>query len=237
VFGVMTVGEGDAVLGARLTGGEDEILLVTANGQAIRFKEAEVRPMGPGAQGVMGIKIGSHEDRVAGLDVVKPRADALLAANNGQAKRTPLAQFPTQGRYGVGVVAWKLADKQKLVGVLTGFAEDRVTFVTERGQARQLKFDAAPRRSRTARGKVVVPLKERDAVARLVPALARAEQGEPTAPPQNGAEPASALPPKAKEPKANGTKRAQRKPKAKAAAPKKKPAANGRAKKTGRKRK
>jgi DNA gyrase subunit A len=186
VFNVMNIAEGDNLLAARLTGGEDEILLVTANGQAIRFKEAEVRPMGLGAQGVMGIKIGHHEDRVVGLDVVKPRADALIAANTGQAKRTPLAQFPIQGRYGVGVSAWKLKPKEKLIGAVTGYADDRVTFVTERGQARQVKFDAAPRGNRGSRGRPVLPVKERDALARLVPALAKAEAPEPAAP-TNGA--------------------------------------------------
>jgi hypothetical protein len=93
-----------------------------------------------------------------------------------------------------------------------------------------VKFDAAPRRSRTARGKLVLPLRDRDSVARLVPALARAEQEETPAPPPNGAEPKV---------EANGARqaraaaKAKSKPKAKPRAPaaRKKPAANGRAKK------
>jgi DNA gyrase subunit A len=205
VFNAINVAEDDAVIGARLTNGSDEILLVTALGRGIRFKEDEVRAMGLAAAGVMGIKPGERDDRVIGLDVARPKAEVLLITDLGMGKRTPVKEFPTQGRHGVGVVAGSLAGKQRLVGVFIGEPDDRLTAVTSKGGGKAFKLDAAGRRGRSARGSTILKLRDGEAIQRVVPML-----------------PQFSLPPEP-EPapvKANGNKRHTPEPKARVAAKK-----------------
>ena len=168
VFNAINVGDDDAVIGAQLTNGNDEILLVTALGRAIRFKEDEVRAMGLAAAGVMGIKPGERDDRVIGLAVARPKAEVLLITDQGMGKRTPLKEFPTQGRHGVGVAAGSLAGKQRLAGMVVGEPDDKLTAVTSKGGGKALKLEAASRRGRPARGSMILKLKDGEAVQRLV---------------------------------------------------------------------
>jgi DNA gyrase subunit A len=127
--------------------------------------------MGLAAAGVMGIKPGERDDRVIGLDVARPKADVFLLTDAGMGKRTAVKEYPTQGRYGVGVVAGALAGKQRLVGMLVGEPDDRLTAVTSKGGGKALKFDAAGRRGRGARGSTILKLKDGETVQRLVPML------------------------------------------------------------------
>ncbi|MDW8325759.1 MAG: DNA gyrase subunit A [Anaerolineales bacterium] len=200
VFNVMNVAEDDGLVGARLTNGNNEVLLVTSAGRSIRFREGEVRPMGLAAAGVMGIKPGGADDKVIGLEVVREKAEVFLLTNEGMGKRTALKEFPTQGRYGVGVTATDLAGKQKLVGLCVGTAEDRVIVVTNKDVAKVIKFEAVGRKKRPARGSSVVTLKPGEVVTRLVPLLAPFRLPESAKVP--GAKPARG--PKAEKVKANG---------------------------------
>ena len=168
VYNVINVAEDDSVIGARLTTGTEEILLVTALGRAIRFKEEEVRAMGLAAAGVMGIKPGERDDKVIGLETVPPKSEVFLITDAGMGKRTPEKEYPTQGRYGVGVTAAGLAGKQRLAGLTVGTPDDKLTIITSRGGAKPVKLDAAGRRGRAARGSTIVKLKDGDAVQRVV---------------------------------------------------------------------
>jgi DNA gyrase subunit A len=168
VFNAINVAEDDSVIGAQLTDGNDEILLVTSLGRAIRFNEDEVRPMGLAAAGVMGIKPGERDDRVIGLAVARPKAEVLLLTDQGMGKRTPVKEFPTQGRHGVGVVAGSLAGKQRLAGMVVGEPDDRLTAITSKGGGKPLKFDTASRRGRAARGSALLKLKDGETVQRVV---------------------------------------------------------------------
>ena len=229
VFNVMNVGEDDGIVSARITTGADEILLVTAGARAIRFKEEEVRAMGLGAQGVMGIKPGAADDRVIGMEVALAGADVALVTDAGMGKRTEVKEFPTQGRYGVGVVAAGLAAKQRLAGMGVGTAADRFVLVTDKGNARLLKYEVLGRKRRPSRGAGGLPLKAGEGAAKLVPWLALVDLPEPVAPPppaaakpepKKGKAAAAAAKPEAKKGK---TPRAAAKPAAKPApAPKRK---------------
>jgi len=211
VYNVMNVGEEDALVGARLTTGGDEVLLLTSGGRSIRFKEEEVRAMGLNAAGVMGIKPGARDDRVIGLDVVKDRAEVLMLTDAGMGKRTPIKEFPTQGRYGVGVTGASLAGKQKLVGMSIGFVDDKVIAVTSKGNVKVLKWDEVGRRGRAARGSSVVRLKDNETVTRLAPMVKQIEL--PEAAPAPGAKSDAKKAGKAAEAKAKAARPA---PKAKA---------------------
>jgi DNA gyrase subunit A len=189
VYNLINVAEDDSLIGARLTTGSDEIVLVTALGRAIRFREEEVRAMGLAAAGVVGIKPGERDDKVIGLDVVQPKAEVFMLTDAGLGKRTPVKEFPTQGRYGMGVTAAALVGKQRLAGMSIGDPAERLTIVTSKG-AKGVRFDAAGRRGRAARGSTVVKLRTGEVVLRVVPMRPQFSLPEPEAP---AARPAKAV--------------------------------------------
>ena len=105
---IINVADDDALGWARATTGAQEVLLATSSGQAIRFSEDSVRPMGLPASGVMGIKLDSETDGVVGMDLVAPKAFLLSITDNGLAKATPIDDYPLQNRYGQGVINMRL---------------------------------------------------------------------------------------------------------------------------------
>jgi DNA gyrase/topoisomerase IV subunit A len=188
-YNAINVNEDDTLIGARLTNGSDELLLVTSGGRGIRFKEDEVRPMGLAAAGVMGIKPGDHGDKVVALDVVTPKGEVFMITDAGMGKRTPVKEFPTQGRHGVGVTAAQVVAKQRLVGMVIGAPDDKLVVVTSKGGGKSLKLDAAGRRGRAARGSSIVKLKDGETVLRVVPLRDQfrlPDEPEPAAPPASG---------------------------------------------------
>lgn len=169
-FTLTKVNEGDRMGWVLITQGKQEILLVTASGMAIRFTEEEVRPMGLVAAGVMGIKLKVGDEVVGAL--VMPETDVLLIASNGQAKRVKAEQFPVQGRYGQGVIAWPVPARVRLVGMATGKPNDRVTANLLKLAPKAFRLDAAPVKGRALKGVEVVELKPGDEVLNLTVPLA-----------------------------------------------------------------
>lgn len=144
-FTVMNVPDGDSLGWVRLTSGSDQVILVTAVGQAIRFKEEEVRPMGLPAGGVMGIKLAHEADGLVTLDVVKPGAYLWSITDNGWAKATAVAEYPTQGRYGQGVINMRLPKgATEVVAAVVGSEESVIIVTTALGSTQQLKIADAP---------------------------------------------------------------------------------------------
>jgi DNA gyrase subunit A len=107
-FTIINVADGDSLGWARITGGNDQVVLATAAGQAIRFKEEDVRPMGLPAGGVMGIKLAGETDGVVAMDLFQSDAYLWAITENGLAKATLMPDYPLQSRYGQGVVNVKL---------------------------------------------------------------------------------------------------------------------------------
>ncbi|MDY6877924.1 MAG: DNA gyrase subunit A [Chloroflexota bacterium] len=166
----------DALGWVTVTTGTDHVLLVTAAGRAIRFKEETVRPMGLPAGGVIGIKLGGKEDRVVALAVVRPRSDLFVIAEDGRAKRAPLSEYPTQGRHGQGVITARFATPGVgLSGADVVQSGDPVILVTEKGAAKTIRARSAPRMGRQTQGKPVIALRSRDAVADAFVPLHRLE--------------------------------------------------------------
>jgi DNA gyrase subunit A len=164
-FVVIGVDEEDALGWAAVTTGEDQVLLVTAAGRAIRFEEQEVRPMGLPAGGVMGVKLSNPDDRVVALAVVRSRSYLLVVAEDGRAKRTRLSEYPTQGRYGQGVItAGFAAPDVKLAGACVLQARDPVVLVTEKGAAKTTRGRNAPSMGRATQGQEVIALRRGDVV-------------------------------------------------------------------------
>jgi DNA gyrase subunit A len=131
---------------------------------AIRFSEEHVRPMGLVAAGVNGIKLGVGET-VIGADVLPQDGEVFLVTSDGKAKRVEQKEFPIQGRYGKGVIAWELTGQQRLAGMALGKGNAVVTLHLVKAAPKSTRLDAAPvgRRS-AARGQVVVDVKPGDAL-------------------------------------------------------------------------
>ncbi len=106
-FSVFDVEAGDHLIRVDVVEDDDEMVLVTHEAQAIRFKVEEVRPTGLAAGGMRGIKLRSEEDFVAGAGVARPGKEVLVLAVDGRGKRTELADYPVQGRAGGGVRTYK----------------------------------------------------------------------------------------------------------------------------------
>ncbi len=176
---VMKVGEDDQIVSAQLSEGKDEVLLISTQGQSIRFKEEEVRAMGTGAAGVQAIKITKPGDAIVAMNVVDPKGEAILITDSGLGKRVPLKDFPTQGRYGMGTMAMAVPGKAKIVGAVVGTPDDKLTMITAKSGARLARFDEAPRRGRAARGGAVIKLKPGDTVEALVPFVHELEVAVP----------------------------------------------------------
>jgi DNA gyrase subunit A len=122
----------DKLVDVAITDGDAEILLVASHGKAIRFKEGDVRPMGRGAAGVRGIKLpDSHE--VIALTIIRDGL-ILTATENGYGKRTPVDEFPVQGRGGQGVIAIQTTDRNgRTVGALQVENDDEIMLISSNG--------------------------------------------------------------------------------------------------------
>ena len=158
---------GDSLGWVGLTDGRKQILLATAQGMSIRFSEEEVRPMGLAAAGVNGIKLGVG-DEVVGCQILPASGEIFIIASDGKAKRVEQKDFPAQGRYGKGVIAWELPPRVTLAGLASGKGNAVITLHLAKAAPKSTRLDAAPLRKRAAvRGEAVVEMKAGDAVVGL----------------------------------------------------------------------
>jgi len=126
--------EGDKLIEARITNGEHDILLGTYEGKSIRFSENNIRPSGRKTMGVKGIKLGSKEDHVVGMLVVRREGTILVATEKGMGKRTDVIQYRTQTRGGKGVMTMRCTDKTgKMVKIMEVVDSDDLIIITNSG--------------------------------------------------------------------------------------------------------
>ncbi len=163
-FTLARVNDGDALGWVLLTDGQKELLLVTAHGMAIRFKESDVRPMGLVAAGVSGIKLGVG-DEVVGAEVLPQQGEVFLITSDGKGKRVAPKEFPVQGRYGKGVIAWSLPEGTRIAGMTIGKGTLVATLHLRRAAPKMARLDTAPTRRRaTTRGGTVLEVRPGDTV-------------------------------------------------------------------------
>jgi DNA gyrase subunit A len=158
----------DDVLGwVRLTSGDDEIILVTENGKALRYHESNVRPMGRTAMGVNSINLRKG-DHVTSMEVVDPDADLLVVTTNGYGKRTPLADYPTKGRATGGVLTLS-KKKLPMTGPITAakvvYDDDDLTVISTGGIVLRCKVKQISRSGRATMGVRVMDPRDGDMVA------------------------------------------------------------------------
>lgn len=176
--GLIAIGlaEGDELKWIRRTNGDDEIVISTMNGQAIRFAEKDVRPMGRSARGVRGIKL-RPQDVVVGMDVVEEDSNIFVISELGYGKRTAIKQFTPHRRGGVGIKSATVNGKTgTLVGVksLTDTANE-VILISAQGQTIRLGLKDIPALGRATQGVRIMRLNSGDKVAAVALVLEPAE--------------------------------------------------------------
>ena len=137
----ITLREDDELIDVRLTDGQDNVVLVTKCGMCITFDEKDVRPMGRGAQGVIGIRL-SDDDCVIGMESIITGSNATLLAitENGFGKRTELDEYRVQTRGGKGVITYKITPKTgNIVGIRIATDDEDVMLITDTGTIIRLK--------------------------------------------------------------------------------------------------
>jgi DNA gyrase subunit A len=125
----------DELVGAALIAPTDDLLLVSKNAQAIRFKgdDDTLRPMGRATSGVIGMRFG-EDDELLAMEVVREGMDVLVATDGGYAKRTPIEEYPVQGRGGKGVLTAKITQRRGgLVGAVVISPDDELFAITSSG--------------------------------------------------------------------------------------------------------
>jgi len=132
--------------------GNDEIMLISARGQAIRFKETDVRKMGRSAGGVIGIKL-NKDDEVVAMDIVQGK-ELLVITENGYGKRTKLDLYKTQRRGGKGIKTARITDKTGvLVSILMLSEQDKeIVIISEKGKIIRMKISDISQMGRTTQG-------------------------------------------------------------------------------------
>ena len=163
----LRLNEGDVLGWARLTQGDDELILVTEQGQGIRFNEQNVRAMGRTAAGVRAMRL-AEGDRVAVAEVVEPDGKLFLASEKGYGRCTDLTEFRTQNRGGKGVRAYGVTETTgSIIDGRMVQDEDGITLMSESGLIIRTKISRIPVMGRYSRGVHIMDLKEGDAVASI----------------------------------------------------------------------
>jgi DNA gyrase subunit A len=154
----------------RLTSGKNDLMLITQNGYALRFKEKDVRPMNRPAMGVIGIRL-REKDQVIGMDVVEKGGDLLVITDKGYGKRTTLNNYPVRSRATMGVLT---TDKKalKIIGKIASARvvqpkSDQITVITAEGTIMRTKADTISQYNRVARGVSIMQMREEDVVVAI----------------------------------------------------------------------
>jgi DNA gyrase subunit A len=165
----ITLDDKDSLDWVRATTGSQEVILVTEGGQALRFSEKQVRPMGRPAAGVAGIKLKAG-DSVTSAEVVDPEGDLLIVTAKGFGKRTPLKEYTAKGRatLGIATIAQKSMDVTGPIAAARVVRDgDDLTVATSGGVALRTEVKAIRRAGRATMGTHVIHLKEGDTVASI----------------------------------------------------------------------
>jgi DNA gyrase subunit A len=161
--------DGDELKWIRPTSGDNEVLISTSQGQAIRFHEKDARPMGRVSRGVRGIRLRAG-DRVIGMDIVETNSSIFVISKYGYGKRTKVSQFTPHARGGVGIRSAVVNKKTgDLIGVktLSDDEHQEVIIISSNGQAIRLGIKGIPALGRSTQGVRIMRMNEGDEVVSL----------------------------------------------------------------------
>ena len=160
--------DGDKLIEARITNGEHDILLGTYEGKSIRFSEGNVRPSGRKTMGVKGIRLGSKDDHVVGMLVVRREGTILVATEKGMGKRTDIIQYRTQTRGGKGVMTMRCTEKTgKMVSIMEVVDSDDLIIITNSGVLMRQRVGDIRTIGRVTQGVKLVKLDEGTSISSI----------------------------------------------------------------------
>jgi DNA gyrase subunit A len=178
--------DGDELVGVRHSSGNDDVLMVSRKGQAIRFHETDVRPMGRDASGVQGMRLRAGDEVIA-VNIAHDDADVLVVTENGYGKRTRVSEYPVKGRGGLGVKTVQLTEaKGQLAGARVVRDGYQVMLITNAGTVIRMAADDIKRSGRSTQGVIVMRPREGEQVSTLAPVV---ESDEDKNGEENGVEP------------------------------------------------
>jgi DNA gyrase subunit A len=170
--------DGDEVVRVRPTSGNDDVLLISKKGKAIRFSEKHARSMGRTATGVIGIRLDPDDEVVTSDIVAKDDKELLIVTEFGYGKRTKLSEFPRKGRGGKGVIAAKLTrPRGQIVGASVVRSDDEVFLISDDGVVIRMPVGSISRQGRPATGVRVMNLSEGAKVSAVAPVVGESDDG------------------------------------------------------------
>ncbi len=173
--------EGDYLVAAQVTNGTNHVILVTKEGQSIRFEEADTRPMGRAARGVKGIELGD-KDEVVGMAIVDTTAvgaQILTVTELGYGKRTPIEEYRVQGRGGSGILTMRVTEKNgPVMAVRQVKDEDEVIIASDRGKVIRTRVSEISEVGRVAQGVRLIHMEEGEVVGAAAKIVEKDEKEE-----------------------------------------------------------
>jgi len=159
---------GDKLIDAMITEGDNDIILGTHEGKAIRFSETDSRPMGRKTRGVRGIRLASAEDKVVGMVVVRREGTILVATEKGFGKRTDVLQYRVQKRGGMGVMTMRTTERVgKMVAIMEVVDTDDLMVMTDRGVLIRQPISTIRSIGRVTQGVKLIRLDKNDKISTI----------------------------------------------------------------------
>ena len=168
--------EGDCLIDAKLTNGNNELVLITKEGMSLRFHEEQLRDQGRNTVGVWGIR-PDKKDHVVAIAIVDPSAMLLVAGENGIGKRTPFDDYRRQSRGGKGIITMKTGEKTgEVVGALTVTDNDELMLITTKGQMVRTRVKEIRVVGRNTMGVKLMDLRNGEKLQAIAPVVSQAEE-------------------------------------------------------------
>ncbi|MGZ5292999.1 MAG: DNA gyrase subunit A [Actinomycetota bacterium] len=168
----------DELIDVKFTEGEDEVMLVSRKGQAIRFKESLARPMGRATGGVIGMRL-AEDDRVLAVGLVSEGEELISVTEQGYGKRSKLADYPTKGRGGKGVIGHQLTGKTGLLaGAYIGTKDLDMFVISSSGQVVRVPADQIRRVGRASQGVRTMRVEDGATVVALAPVITQMDEDD-----------------------------------------------------------
>jgi DNA gyrase subunit A len=162
----INIREDDELIAVRRTSGHDDIIMVSRSGQAARFSEDAVRPMGRDTSGVRGMNVAQRDNAVIAMDVARDDQELLVVTQNGYGKRTPIGEYPVKGRGTMGVKTITLTEnKGQLAGALVVREHQELVFISQNGMVQRTSVRGINRYGRASQGVKVMNIRDDDQVS------------------------------------------------------------------------
>jgi DNA gyrase subunit A len=162
----INIRDDDELVAVRRTSGHDDIIIVSRSGQAARFNESQVRPMGRDTSGVRGMNVSQKGNAVLAMDVARDDQELLVVTENGYGKRTPISDYPVKGRGTMGVKTIQLTEnKGALAGALVVREHQELVFISQNGMVQRTSVRGINRYGRASQGVKVMNIRDDDQVS------------------------------------------------------------------------